>query len=288
MGTDTACSGTLVPAGPFHPPPYSKKKRHSTERGQGPATGAGDPGGRLSFTSHSYGDPKQWAAFLGTPFLSGADGQLERVARIHKHPFYNLYTLDYDVALLELAGPVRRSRLVRPICLPEPAPRLPDGARCVITGWGSVREGGRRSRPSWGIGKDPTRSPTVVAGGRMALPSPALPLACRLDGQAAAEGGRAAAQRADLPPLLPGADQQPHAVCRLPAGRRGQLLGEHSATEPAPWATPSNPKPLIRAPPPVHFLKQATFGSVEFPLNPALVDTSREPGSTPLHPPPAR
>ncbi|OWK12376.1 hypothetical protein Celaphus_00003368 [Cervus elaphus hippelaphus] len=32
----------------------------------------------------------------------------------------------------------------------------------------------------------------------------------------------------------------------------------------------------------------ATFGSVEFPLNPALVDTSREPGSTPLHPPPAR
>uniref|UniRef100_A0A8D2F9H5 Transmembrane serine protease 9 n=1 Tax=Theropithecus gelada TaxID=9565 RepID=A0A8D2F9H5_THEGE len=93
-----------------------------------------------------YGDPKQWAAFLGTPFLSGAEGQLERVARIYKHPFYNLYTLDYDVALLELAGPVRRSRLVRPICLPEPVPRPPDGARCVITGWGSVREGGSMAR----------------------------------------------------------------------------------------------------------------------------------------------
>ncbi|XP_076977350.1 transmembrane protease serine 9 [Tamandua tetradactyla] len=93
-----------------------------------------------------YGDPKLWAAFLGTPFLSGADGQLERVAHIYKHPFYNVYTLDYDVALLELAGPVRRSRLVRPICLPEPAPRLPDGARCVITGWGSVREGGSMAR----------------------------------------------------------------------------------------------------------------------------------------------
>ncbi|KAM5230553.1 transmembrane protease serine 9 isoform 11-T18 [Hipposideros larvatus] len=89
-----------------------------------------------------YGDPKQWAAFLGTPFLSGADGQLERVARIYKHPFYNLYTLDYDVALLELAAPVRRNRLVRPICLPEPAPQPLDGARCIITGWGSVREGG--------------------------------------------------------------------------------------------------------------------------------------------------
>ncbi|XP_028627471.1 transmembrane protease serine 9 isoform X1 [Grammomys surdaster] len=92
-----------------------------------------------------YGDPMQWAAFLGTPFLSSAEGQLERVARIYRHPFYNIYTLDYDVALLELAGPVRRSRSVRPICLPGPA-RPPDGARCVITGWGSLREGGSMTR----------------------------------------------------------------------------------------------------------------------------------------------
>ncbi|KAG8519155.1 Transmembrane protease serine 9 [Galemys pyrenaicus] len=93
-----------------------------------------------------YGDPKQWAALLGTPLLSGADGQLARVAHIYKHPFYNLYTLDYDVALLELAEPVRASRLVRPICLPGPTPRPPDGTRCVITGWGSVREGGSMAR----------------------------------------------------------------------------------------------------------------------------------------------
>ncbi|XP_047387258.1 transmembrane protease serine 9 isoform X2 [Sciurus carolinensis] len=93
-----------------------------------------------------YGDPKQWAAFLGTPFLSGAEGQLERVARIHKHPFYNRYTLDYDVALLQLAGPVRRSHLVRPICLPEPVPVPSVGAHCVITGWGSLREGGSMAR----------------------------------------------------------------------------------------------------------------------------------------------
>lgn len=105
---------------------------------------AGNQANACPHTPCSYGDPKQWVAFLGTPFLSGTDGQLERVARIYKHPFYNLYTLDYDVALLELVGPVHRSRLVRPICLPEPTPRPPDGARCVITGWGSVREGGRR------------------------------------------------------------------------------------------------------------------------------------------------
>lgn len=116
------------------------------------AGGAGALADACPRAPSSYGDPKQWAAFLGTPFLSGAEGQLERVARIYKHPFYNLYTLDYDVALLELAGPVRRSRLVRPICLPEPVPRPPDGARCVITGWGSVREGGRRARGRGGAG----------------------------------------------------------------------------------------------------------------------------------------
>jgi hypothetical protein len=99
----------------------------------------------------------QWAAFLGTPFLSSTEGQLERVARIYRHPFYNIYTLDYDVALLELAGPVRRSRLVRPICLPGPA-RPPDGARCVITGWGSLREGGIHAcvrRSPGGVGDTP-------------------------------------------------------------------------------------------------------------------------------------
>lgn len=128
-----------------------------------PAVGA-DPTapGRAAEThararARSYADPRQWVAVLGTPRLGGAEGQLERVARIYKHPFYNVYTLDYDAALLELAGPVRRSRLVRPICLPEPAPapapRPPGGARCVITGWGSVREGGRRGAARrWGPG----------------------------------------------------------------------------------------------------------------------------------------
>lgn len=164
-------------------------------------------------------------AFLGTPFLSGAEGQLERVARIYKHPFYNLYTLDYDVALLELAGPVHRSRLVRPICLPEPAPRPPNGARCVITGWGSVREGGRRVRHS-----EPGPAPSGGIRKASSLVTAYRPSHHRLHGPAAAEGGCAPPQRAGLPPLLPRADQQPHAVCWLPAGWRGQLFGEHSLT----------------------------------------------------------
>ena len=143
------CAVALTPGtGPPHPPrrPRGKRRQPHFQTG-GRAREAGIRADACPRAPRSYGDPKQWAAFLGTPFLSGAEGQLERVARIYKHPFYNLYTLDYDVALLELAGPVRRGRLVRPICLPEPTPRPPDGARCVITGWGSVREGGRLGCP---------------------------------------------------------------------------------------------------------------------------------------------
>lgn len=143
----------------------------------------------------SYGDPKQWAAFLGTPFLSGADGRLERVARIHKHPFYNLYTLDYDVALLELAAPVRRSRLVRPICLPDPAPRPPDGARCVITGWGSVREGGRRRPAPSGLGCGESVGPQPGRTRSHRLVSPAGSMARQLQKAAVRLLGEQACRR---------------------------------------------------------------------------------------------
>lgn len=221
------------------------------------------------------------------------------MARIHRHPFYNLYTLDYDVALLELAGPVRRSRLVRPICLPEPAPRPPDGARCVITGWGSVREGGRRAGAS---ARPPSPGPAcrgggpTVQGGRAA---PAARLPRRLDGAAAAEGGRAPPERADVSPLLPGADQQPHAVRGLPAGRRGQLLGERTlplkeglrggGVQVPPGRRASSPRSRAPQPGPtlqcelLTRIEPGTFSAVEFSLR--LFGVHHEPISTPARPP---
>nr|XP_020649785.1 transmembrane protease serine 9 [Pogona vitticeps] len=93
-----------------------------------------------------YSNPKLWVAVLGTPSLSGLDGQVETVARILQHPFYNAYTLDYDMALLELASPLRYSRAVKPICLPDGTHRFPAGSPCFITGWGSTKEGGPTSK----------------------------------------------------------------------------------------------------------------------------------------------
>uniref|UniRef100_A0A8C6VB41 Peptidase S1 domain-containing protein n=1 Tax=Naja naja TaxID=35670 RepID=A0A8C6VB41_NAJNA len=86
-----------------------------------------------------------WVAVLGTPFLSGLDGRVEKISQIHKHPFYNGYMLDYDVALLELAAPLRYTSTVRPICLPDRTHIFSEGRPCVITGWGSTKEGGLTS-----------------------------------------------------------------------------------------------------------------------------------------------
>ncbi|NWY06590.1 TMPS9 protease, partial [Nothoprocta ornata] len=93
-----------------------------------------------------YSDPKMWVAFLGTPFLNGIDGKVEKIFRIYKHPFYNVYSLDYDVALLELSAPLKFSSTIRPICLPDNSHIFNEGARCFITGWGSTKEGGLMSK----------------------------------------------------------------------------------------------------------------------------------------------
>ncbi|KAM8795041.1 transmembrane protease serine 9 [Eudromia elegans] len=93
-----------------------------------------------------YSDPKMWVAFLGTPFLNGIDGKVEKIFRIYKHPFYNVYSLDYDVALLELSAPLAFSSTIRPICLPDNSHVFNEGARCFITGWGSTKEGGLMSK----------------------------------------------------------------------------------------------------------------------------------------------
>ncbi|XP_019406208.1 PREDICTED: transmembrane protease serine 9 isoform X1 [Crocodylus porosus] len=93
-----------------------------------------------------YSDPKMWVAFLGTPFLTGIDGRVEKIYRIYKHPFYNVYTLDYDVALLELTTPMKYTSTIKPICLPDNSHMFWEGSRCFITGWGSTKEGGFMSK----------------------------------------------------------------------------------------------------------------------------------------------
>ncbi|TSR87285.1 Amyloid-like protein 2 [Bagarius yarrelli] len=84
-----------------------------------------------------------WQVYLGLH----TQKQLERaqkryLTRIIAHPYYNEYTYDYDIALMELDKPVTFSDTIRPICLPTSSYVFPVGKSVWITGWGATREGG--------------------------------------------------------------------------------------------------------------------------------------------------
>uniref|UniRef100_A0A452Q945 Peptidase S1 domain-containing protein n=1 Tax=Ursus americanus TaxID=9643 RepID=A0A452Q945_URSAM len=57
------------------------------------------------------------------------------------HPQYNPGTLDFDVAVLELARPLGFNTFIQPVCLPLAIQKFPVGRKCMISGWGSTREG---------------------------------------------------------------------------------------------------------------------------------------------------
>lgn len=97
---------------------------------------------------HRYSDHTMWTAFLGLHDQSkrSASGVQERkLKRIISHPFFNDFTYDYDIAVLELEQPVEYSSTVRPICLPAASHSFPAGKAIWVTGWGHTYEGGEQA-----------------------------------------------------------------------------------------------------------------------------------------------
>ncbi|NXD03525.1 TMPS6 protease, partial [Certhia familiaris] len=72
------------------------------------------------------------------------------VAELLPHPGYHGDSSGSDVALARLARPVRYRAGIGPVCLPAPNLRFRAGTRCVSTGWGEVRPGGKLG----GTGRD--------------------------------------------------------------------------------------------------------------------------------------
>lgn len=62
------------------------------------------------------------------------------IKNIFKHPSYDPDTADYDVAVLELDSELRFNKYTQPICLPAATHVFPMGKKCVITGWGYLKE----------------------------------------------------------------------------------------------------------------------------------------------------
>uniref|UniRef100_A0A674K413 Peptidase S1 domain-containing protein n=1 Tax=Terrapene triunguis TaxID=2587831 RepID=A0A674K413_9SAUR len=89
-----------------------------------------------------FQDPAVWVAYMGTISLSGSDSSTVKagVGRIIPHPSYNTDTADFDVAVLELDSPVPFNKYIQPACLPGPGHHFPAGRKCLISGWGYLKE----------------------------------------------------------------------------------------------------------------------------------------------------
>lgn len=78
--------------------------------------------------------------------LSGSEASTvrARVLHISKHPAYDADTADFDVAVLELARPLPFGRYVQPACLPAATHVFPPRKKCLISGWGYLKEDFRK------------------------------------------------------------------------------------------------------------------------------------------------
>ncbi|XP_006878164.1 PREDICTED: transmembrane protease serine 9-like, partial [Chrysochloris asiatica] len=91
---------------------------------------------------NEFQDPTEWVVYVGTTYLSGSEASTvrARVSQIIKHPFYNADTADFDVAMLQLASPLPFGRYIQPACLPAASHIFPPRKKCLISGWGYLKE----------------------------------------------------------------------------------------------------------------------------------------------------
>ncbi|XP_041089078.1 suppressor of tumorigenicity 14 protein-like isoform X3 [Polyodon spathula] len=89
-----------------------------------------------------YSSPSLWSAVIGTHLqnLTATKPVTHTIKRIITHGRYDDVSLDYDVALLELAAPVVYDDNIQAICLPAATHVFSVGQRCFITGWGLLKE----------------------------------------------------------------------------------------------------------------------------------------------------
>ncbi|XP_076014040.1 transmembrane protease serine 7 [Genypterus blacodes] len=89
------------------------------------------------FSKERLSDPRHWSAHIGM-LTQGSAKYVAEIQRIVVHEYYNAYTFDYDIALLQLKKPwpPSLSPLVQPVCLPAPSQSLTHNHHCWVTGWG--------------------------------------------------------------------------------------------------------------------------------------------------------
>ncbi|XP_022919497.1 trypsin-7-like [Onthophagus taurus] len=78
--------------------------------------------------------------------IRGSGGQVVNVRVIHQNPQYDSSLIDYDISILELASDLTFGSGVNVVGLPSVGESNPVGELAVVSGWGTLTEGG--SSPS--------------------------------------------------------------------------------------------------------------------------------------------
>lgn len=71
---------------------------------------------------------------------------MRAVSAIIRHRNFDMNSYNHDVALLKLKKPVRFTKTIKPVCLPQPETD-PAGKEGTVVGWGRTVEGGMLPGP---------------------------------------------------------------------------------------------------------------------------------------------
>lgn len=63
-----------------------------------------------------------------------------KVNELISHPNFDEAKLSYDFALLKFDEPIHFDDLIQPIELPDESENLPEGTKCVVSGWGMMED----------------------------------------------------------------------------------------------------------------------------------------------------
>ncbi|XP_026574767.1 chymotrypsin-like protease CTRL-1 [Pseudonaja textilis] len=88
--------------------------------------------------AHCNVKPGVHFAFVGlhNRLDNAAPVQWRSIIKVITRPDWDSYNLNNDVALLKLSSPVQLNAYISPVRLASPTEVLPQGSKCVTTGWG--------------------------------------------------------------------------------------------------------------------------------------------------------
>ncbi|XP_051959039.1 serine protease 33-like [Xyrauchen texanus] len=88
-------------------------------------------------------DVSSYIIYVGRQQLHGwnPDETIHRVRQVVVPTGYTDPQLGQDIALVELASPVTWTERIQPICLPTASSQFSSDMKCMITGWGDIRDG---------------------------------------------------------------------------------------------------------------------------------------------------